>query len=141
MSLAAGTPKRIAPVVGKIIGKSELTETNSGYKVINFKVDAQEKNSLGLVMKTVKRICVFFEQAIEADSALSEGDYVCFDECTSQDRVYESAKSGEKVMTNDVISKQFCAITAEQFAEIAGKAIEATGNPASRKNRLDIDWE
>ena len=144
MSLAISNPKRIDPIVGQIVEAGKVTETNNGHAVINFKVKAQTKNSLGLVMEGVKRVCMFFEQAQEAAKILSKGDYVCFDSCSMQDRVYTSATSGEKVMTSDVISKEFCKISEKQFTEISGKVLEMNSGPGSTSVETDpldeIEW-
>ena len=139
MSMAMSSPRRVNPIVGKIIGTSELNQTSNSYDVVNFKIQTEQKNSLGLVMKTIKRVCLFFEQAIEASETLAEGDYVCFDECSTQDRCYTSKNSGEKVLTSDIIAKQFCKLSAEQFAEIAGTALEMGSEPKT-KNKL-VDWD
>jgi len=144
MSLAASNPRRIDPIVGQIVEASELAKTNSDYAVVNFKVEAETKNSLGLILRGVKRVCLFFEQAEMAARSLKKGDYVCFDSCSQQDRVYTSAKSGEKVMTSDIIAKEFCTITPEQYEELSGMVLKTSSGPGSTSVETDpldeIEW-
>ena len=137
MSMAISNPRRVSPIVGEIIDASKLNKTGSEYDVINFKVKTVTKNSLGLTMKAVKRVCLFFEQAVEAASELKAGDFACFDECSTQDRVYTSKNSGEKVMTSDIIAKQYVKISLEDAERIQGVALEQAETQAKKSGEFD----